>query len=235
MVGPEARRPASGHPALTPSWKGWLLSRRNSSRPPRRTPAAPRVRAARRRRAGDRRPADRGQDIDALRGPGHDRTRSVPRRRHGLASLRRHGQPCDADAGPTRGAVVHDRGAGSGGFTFTGTYSFDMQFTVIAGTSVGVRRGHRRVPRRYKNGQFASFGSCGDQIATATACCTLRDRQRAAAQAQRPVDRAPGTPAPYVVTDAATGAPVAGASVGGQTTGLDGVAQVTFATRASRR
>jgi hypothetical protein len=144
--------------------------------------------------------------------------------------------PCDGTTnpatpvpGPTRGAAFMTAARGPGGFSFTGTYTFDMGFTVIAGDSVAFDAGTNEFLAEYKNGQFASFGSCGDQIVTGDE--VLYAYATGAEQLLKlsgPATVAPGAVAALRVSDAATGAPVAGASVGGQTSGADGVAGVTL-------
>ncbi|MDX6677437.1 MAG: hypothetical protein QOE31_1489 [Solirubrobacteraceae bacterium] len=139
--------------------------------------------------------------------------------------------PATPVPGPTRGAAFMTAAQGPGGFTFTGAYSFDMQFSAIAGDDVAYDPGTMEFLAEYKNGAFASFGSCGDQIANGDdvlyAYATGSEQLLALSG---PATVAPGASATLRVTDAGSGAPVAGASVGGQTTGADGTAVVTLAT-----
>jgi len=139
--------------------------------------------------------------------------------------------PATPVPGPTRGAAIMTAAEGPGGFTFTGRYTFDMQFTVIAGDSVAYDPGTGEFLAEYKNASFASFGSCGDQIANGDkvlyAYATGSEQLLALSG---PETVAPGASVALKVTDAASGAAVAGASVGGQTTGADGIAAVTIAT-----
>ncbi len=138
--------------------------------------------------------------------------------------------PATPVPGPTRGAAFMTAARGSGGFTFTGTYTFDMGFTVIAGDNVGFDPGTGEFLAEYKNGQFASFGSCGDQIATGDKVLyAYATGSEQLLELSGPATIAPGAPATFKVTDAATGAAVAGATVGGQTTGADGSARVVLA------
>jgi hypothetical protein len=104
-----------------------------------------------------------------------------------------------------------------------------MTFSVIAGDNVAYDPATGEFLAEYQNGQFAQHGSCGDQVANgdkvlyayATGSETLLELGG-------PATVTPGAPAALKVTDAATHAAVAGASVGGQTTGADGIAQVTI-------
>jgi len=139
------------------------------------------------------------------------------------------GNPDTPTPGPTRGAAFIAAAEGPGGFTFTGSYSFDMQFTVIAGDSVAFDPASNEFLAEYKNGQFASFGSCADQIASGDKVLyAYATGSEQLLELSGPPTIAPGVPATLRVTDAGTGAAVAGASVGGQTTGSDGTAQVTL-------
>jgi hypothetical protein len=144
--------------------------------------------------------------------------------------------PCDGTAnpdtptpGPTRGAAVITAAEGPGGFAFTGSYTFDIQFTSIAGESVAFDPATNEFLAEYKNGQFASFGSCADQIANGDKVLyAYATGSEQLLELSGPATAAPGTSAALRVTDAATGAAVAGASVGGQTTASDGSVQVTL-------
>jgi Domain of unknown function (DUF4430) len=79
------------------------------------------------------------------------------------------------------------------------------------------------------NGSFASVGMCqfrvqpGDRILFARMTGSETILQLAG-----PSTVSTGAPATYTVTDAASGAPLAGATVGGQLTGADGKAMATF-------
>ncbi len=133
--------------------------------------------------------------------------------------------------GPTRGAALMTAAEGPGGFAFTGSYSFDMSFTTIAGTNVEYDAGSGEYLVEYKNAKAANFGSCGDQIsngdkllyAYGTGSEPLLELRGGATSV------AVGAPATLEVVDAGTGAPVAGASVGGATTNASGIATVTVA------
>ncbi len=140
--------------------------------------------------------------------------------------------PATPTPGPTRGAAIITAAEGTPGFTFTGTYSFDMGFSVIAGANVGYDAGTGQFLAEYKNGQFASFGSCGDQIANGDKLLyAYADGSEQLLELKAVVPVAGATSVGFTVTDAANGSPVAGASVGGVSTGADGTAQVALAAR----
>jgi Domain of unknown function (DUF4430) len=85
------------------------------------------------------------------------------------------------------------------------------------------------------NGSFASVGMCqyrvqpGDRVLFARMTGSETILQLAG-----PSTVSTGQPATYTVTDASNGAPLAGASVGGQLTGADGRATATFDTAGTR-
>ena len=144
--------------------------------------------------------------------------------------------PCDGTTtpgvttpGPTRGNAFLTAANGPGGFAFTGSYTFDLQFSAIAGDAVAFDPVTFEFLAEYKNGQFASVGSCGDQIANGDD--VLYAYATGAEQLLKlsgPARVAPGATATLTVTDAATGAPVAGADVGGQISGADGTIRSTL-------
>jgi hypothetical protein len=140
--------------------------------------------------------------------------------------------PAVTTPAPTRGNAIMSAARGPGGFGFTATYSFDLQFSEIAGDNVAFDPGTFEFLAEYKNGRFADFGSCGDQIANGDD--VLYAYATGAEQLLKlsgPATAAPGAAATLTVTDAATGTPVAGADVGGLTTGTDGTVQPTLGDR----
>ncbi len=138
--------------------------------------------------------------------------------------------PATPVPGPTRGAAFMTAKEGPGGFTLMGTFTFDMGFIVIAGDSVAFDAATGEFLAEYKNGQLASFGSCGDQIATGDKVLyAYATGSEQLLELSGPATVAPGVPATFKVTDAVTAAAVAGATVAGQTTGADGSARVTLA------
>jgi hypothetical protein len=134
--------------------------------------------------------------------------------------------------GPTRGNAFLSAANGPGGFTFTGTYTFDLQFSVIAGDPVAFNPGTGEFLAEYKNGAFAAFGSCADQIANGDdVLYAYATGSEQLLKLSGPPIVAPGGSATLTVTDAATGLPVAGADVGGVTSGPDGTVPSTLADR----
>jgi hypothetical protein len=134
-------------------------------------------------------------------------------------------------AAPTRGNAFITAARGPGGFGFTGTYTFDLQFSEIAGDNTAFDPNTFEFLAEYKNGLFANFGSCGDQIASGDD--VLYAYATGAEQLLKlsgPARVTPGATATLTVTDAATGLPVAGADVGGLTTGAGGTVQSTIGT-----
>jgi hypothetical protein len=129
---------------------------------------------------------------------------------------------------PSTGAAL---AAAEGPFSWRGDYSAgfdDILLSAVNGESpdfgaTGTFWGY------YLNGQFASTGMCqtrlsgGEEIlfAVANGSETLL-KLAGPAQAKR------GDAVDFTVTDAGTGQPVAGASVGGATSGADGKARVTL-------
>jgi hypothetical protein len=141
--------------------------------------------------------------------------------------------PATPVPGPTRGAAFIAAATGPDGFTFKGAFRFDMQFTEIAGDPVALDPFTMQFLAEYKNGRFAAPGSCRDQIAGGDevlyAYATRAEQLlKLSAGASRV---APGQPLTLTVTDPGTTLPVAGADVGGRTSGADGTVQLTFTDR----
>lgn len=133
---------------------------------------------------------------------------------------------------PTRGNAFFSAARGPGGFTFTGTFTFDLQFSVIAGDPVAFDPGTGEFLAEYKNGAFAAVGSCGDQIRSGDdVLYAYATGSEQLLKLSGPSIVAPGASAALTVTDAATGLPVAGADVGGVTSGPDGTVHPTLADR----
>ena len=125
---------------------------------------------------------------------------------------------------PTRGAAIVASGVPIAGDWFD---AFGPSFTTVAGESVAFDPATNRFLAEYKNGQFATVGSCADPIQSGDrvlyAYATGSEPLLALSGPQR---AAPGQAVTVRVTDASSGAPVAGASVAGRTTGADGSAVV---------
>jgi hypothetical protein len=136
--------------------------------------------------------------------------------------------------GPTRGAAFVAAASGPGGFSFHGTWfsSFeDVLIDTIAGQSVAFEPPSSFLVE-YKNAVSASVGSCQDKIATGDdVLYAWGTGSEALLKLAGPATVVPGGAAMLRVTNAATGTPVAGASVGGATTAADGSVNVVLATR----
>jgi hypothetical protein len=143
--------------------------------------------------------------------------------------------PCDGTPAlpapaPTRGNAFMTAALGAGGFSFTGTYTFDLQFSQVGGEVTTFDPVSQAFLGEYKNGAFAEVGSCQDPISNGDAVLYAYapfGAQLLSLSATGPV--APGAAATLTVTDTVTKAPVAGADVGGLTTGADGTVQVASA------
>jgi hypothetical protein len=142
------------------------------------------------------------------------------------------GTPATPTPAPTRGNAIITAATGPGGFSFTGTYTFDLSFTEIAGDSVAFDPGTFEFLAEYKNGTFAAVGSCQDQIQTGDdVLYAYGTGSEQLLKLSGPARVAPGAAATLTVTDAGTGAPVAGADVGGLQTGADGTVQTVIGAR----
>ena len=149
--------------------------------------------------------------------------------------------PCDgrAPAGSatapqvTRGAVL--AAAADAGLDVRGTFSTEFgspSFASVGGEAVGFDAGTGAFLGEFKNGRASEVGACGDPVAAGDRVlfaygpfgAPLLSLAAGAATA------APGAAVSFTVTDEA-GRPVAGASVGGATTGADGRASVTLTGR----
>jgi hypothetical protein len=139
------------------------------------------------------------------------------------------GSPAISTPAPTRGNAFFSAATGPGGFSFTGVYTFDLQFSVIAGDPVAFDPVTNEFLAEYHNGSFALVGSCADQISNGDdVLYAYGTGSEQLLKLSGPATVAPGAPATLTVTDAGTGAPVAGADVGGLTTGADGTVRSTL-------
>ena len=146
---------------------------------------------------------------------------------------------CDAtvpESGGTSSAPVPTRGAAIVAaadltpFAIGGTWSDDFanpSFTSVAGDNVAYDAGSGRYLAEFKNGKGSNTGACGDPIASGDRVLFAYAAfgQRALALTG-PASARPGATATVKVTNADDGSPVAGANVGGKTTGADGTAAV---------
>lgn len=140
--------------------------------------------------------------------------------------------------GPTRGAAFAAAAAGPGGFAFRGRWSNtyeDVSFDAIAGQPVTYDPVTGAFLVEYKNAAAASAGSCQDKISTGDdvlyAYGTGSERLL---KLTGPATVAPGVTATLRVSDAASGAPVAGASVNGATSTADGTVKLVLGARGPR-
>ena len=129
---------------------------------------------------------------------------------------------------PTRGAAVAEASERTP-FTIRGTFGQNFRspsFTEINGENVAFNPNTNEFLAEYKNGAFSEFGSCGDPIAEGDRVLFAYGQgDEALLGLTGPATARPGETVELAVTDE-KGAPVGGASVGGQTTGPDGKARV---------
>jgi hypothetical protein len=129
---------------------------------------------------------------------------------------------------PTRGAVMA-QAAEFAPFAIEGTWhpQFGATFTSIDGESVAFDPVTNRFLAEYENGTFASLGACADGVqAGDDVLFAYADGSETLLSLSGPAKVDPGDTATLRVTDAASGAPVAGATIGGAKTGADGTARV---------
>ena len=128
---------------------------------------------------------------------------------------------------PTRGAAL-TAASQVAPFVMLGAWSDQFaspSFTQIAGEDV--RSSGMSFLGEYKNGKFADAGACGDPIANGDdVLFAYGTGSETLLKLTGPTTTAPGATAVLRVTNAADGTPVAGASVGGQSTGADGAVTV---------
>ncbi|HET6551582.1 MAG TPA: hypothetical protein VFG79_24150, partial [Solirubrobacter sp.] len=133
---------------------------------------------------------------------------------------------CDGGAGAvTRGAVI-DAASEAAPFSMVATWNpgyGNPTFAQIAGDSVAYDPATNRFLAEYKNGAFASDGSCSDAVAPGDRVLfAFADGSETLLALSGPATAKPGAAVTLKVTDAASGAPVAGASVAGAVSGADG-------------
>jgi hypothetical protein len=145
--------------------------------------------------------------------------------------------PCDGSppAGtsttpvPTRGAAI-TAAAQASGLATAGTFNTQFgspSFDTIAGQDVRFNAATSEFLAEYKNGAPSQTGACGDPIASGDdVVFGYSTGNGPVLKLTGPATAAPGAPVALRVTDEATGAPIAGAGVGGQVTGADGAATV---------
>jgi hypothetical protein len=148
--------------------------------------------------------------------------------------------PCDGTAAnqgssptpvPTRGAALTAASL-TAPFSTSGTFSAQFgspTFDEIGGQSTAFDPATGAFLVEFKNGVGAVVGSCGDPIANGDdVLFAYGTDTQPLLRLSGPTTASTGAPVSVRVTDQRNGAPVAGAGVGGQTTGPDGVARLTF-------
>lgn len=142
--------------------------------------------------------------------------------------------PCDGTAAlggrsarpvATRGAALAEA-ADRFGFAIKGTWNdaFGATFTKVGGQRVSFDARTNRFLAEYHDGAFAQLGACADPVRAGDDVLFAYGDGSEPLLALRGAKRvSPSTPVTVRVADAG-GAPVAGAKVGGATTGADGAA-----------
>ena len=138
---------------------------------------------------------------------------------------------------PTRGAALV-AASESTPFSIRGTWSDQFGATIneVAGQNTAFDPGSGSFLAEYKNEAFASVGACGDPISGGDRVLfAYTDGRGPLLALTGPTTAKPGTTATVKVTNAATGAPISGATVDGKSTGADGTAVVgPFTTRGNQ-
>jgi hypothetical protein len=148
--------------------------------------------------------------------------------------------PCDGTGpngstttpSPTRGAALATA-AEQYGFALTGRFfEFGPSFATVAGEDVSYDAATGAYLAEYENGVAPSVGACNDPVVDGDEVLfAWGTGSEPVLRLTAPATAAPGSPVTVRVTDAASGAPIAGARVDGAVTGADGSAAVTFAAR----
>jgi hypothetical protein len=144
---------------------------------------------------------------------------------------------CDGTNGGAGGAPAPTAGTAlatasdAGGFSWVGQWSNSQQDFLL--TDVNGEAPDFSVDQTfwgfYVNGQFASKGMCGTRVAPGDdVLFAVATGTEQLLKLTGPASASRGEPATVTVTDESSGAPVAGASVGGSTTDADGHATVAF-------
>jgi hypothetical protein len=129
---------------------------------------------------------------------------------------------------PTRGAAVA-AAAEQTPFSIAGSWHamFGATFAEIAGESVAFDPNTFRFLAEYKNDAFAAFGACADPIQSGDDLLfAYADGSEKLLELTGPARARPGETVTVRVTEAPSGTPVAGATVGAAQTAADGTAVV---------
>jgi hypothetical protein len=133
---------------------------------------------------------------------------------------------------PTRGAAL-TVAARTAPFAMAGSWgTYGASIASIAGENVQYDSATSSYLVEYKNGVAASYGACGDPIQNGDdVVFAWGSGSDPVLKLVAPATVAPGADARLTVTQEGSGAPVAGAAVGGQTSAADGTAHVSFTDR----
>jgi len=132
-----------------------------------------------------------------------------------------------ATPAPTRGGVI-TQAAEQAPFSLRGTWSDQFASPTIEEVAgEDVRYDGSKFLGEYKNGRFADYGSCGDQVGQGDRVLfAWADGSEQLLALSGPATARPGETVALKVTDAGDGSPVAGANVGTAVSGADGTAVV---------
>lgn len=126
---------------------------------------------------------------------------------------------------PTRGAVISSA-AQAGRFAMTATWNAQFaspSFTSIEGENLEYDPATGRFLGEYKNGSFASVGACDDPVEAGNQVLfAWADGSEQLLALSGPATAKPGQTVTLKVTDAGSGAAIAGASVAGGQSAADG-------------
>jgi hypothetical protein len=130
---------------------------------------------------------------------------------------------------PTRGAVVAAAPLSTTGSWFDG---FGASFDTIDGQNVAYDSASGRYLVEYENWKAADLGACADDAVTGDQdLFAYGTGSEPLLKLDGPATAQPGQPVTVKVTDGRDGSAIAGAAVGGTTTGADGTATVAFSDR----
>jgi hypothetical protein len=139
---------------------------------------------------------------------------------------------------PTRGAAIAAASVGAP-FSTSGSFSVAFgspSFTEVGGQSTAFDPATNAFLVEYKNGVAASVGACADPIATGDdVLFAYGTGSEQLLRLSGPASASTGAAVSVHVADQASGAPVAGAAVGGATTDAAGNALVRFTTAGVQR
>jgi hypothetical protein len=139
---------------------------------------------------------------------------------------------------PTRGAAIAAASVAAP-FSTSGTFFASLgspSFDQVGGQSTAFDPATNSFLAEYKNGAASSLGACGDPIANGDdVLFAYGTGNEALLRLSGPTSATAGAAVPVHVTNQRSGAPVAGATVGGATTDAAGNAAVRFAQPGAQR